>query len=352
MQIRESHSLLWNCEGLKSNIFTLKPILSKKSPDLCFLSEPQTFQCDAQPILDYIKGEYCFALNSDDLHVPELPLVKNKSVGGTLCLWKKHLDPYVSVIDLKTPSFTPLILKLPNFEISIHIAIYLPTHGKDLEFMSDLADLGICIEELQEAYPTAPLYIRGDGNVNVKNVNRVALLNHFLQKFSLAKVPVPHKTYHHFVGSGLYDSDIDVILNSVSIENQESVTDIMCKLDHPTILSHHDVILSDFSLQSKPEDTNDDIHCEAPKVEIKREKIIWSDEGVKEFKNIVTPQLQRLRENWFIPSSQACMSILLDLSNKALSMAASSTNRTVLVGTKRSPKSTKTPKPVIKADQS
>ena len=109
-------------------------------------------------------------------------------------------------------------------------------HGKDLEFMSNLADLGICIEELQEAYPTAPLYIRGD--VNVKNANRE-----------------------------------------------------MCKLDHPTILSHHDVILSDFSLQSKPEDTNDDIHCEAPKVEIKREKIIWSDEGIKEFKNIVTPQL-------------------------------------------------------------
>ena len=221
-------ALTWNCEGLKTNIFTLKSILNKISPDLCFLSEPQLFQCDAQPILDYIKGEYCFALNSDDMHDPELPLVKNKSVGGTLCLWRKHLDPYVSVIELKSPSFTPFILKLPNFEISIHIAIYLPTHGKDVEFMADLADLGICIEELHETYPAAPLYVRGDGNVNAKNANRVALLEHFLQKFSLTKVP--HHTYHHFVGGGLFDSDIDVILNSVSILNQETVTEIMCKL--------------------------------------------------------------------------------------------------------------------------
>ena len=45
------------------------------------------------------------------------------------------------------------------------------------------------------------------------------------------------------------------------------------------------------------------------------------------------------------------MSILLDLSNKALTMAASFTNKSIVVGKKRVPKSTKTPKLVIKAQR-
>ena len=230
-------------------------------PSLVFLSEPQAFQADINDIMDYVKGDYCHYLNSEDLHSPDLPLVTNHAVGGTLCLWRRSLDPFVTIYPATNSSFTPIILRIPNFQISIHIGIYLPTHGKDVEFVSDLAELKICIDELQEKYPGAIFFIRGDGNVNAKNKKRVNLLEHFMTDLSLKRVPLFHKTYHHFVGLGSYDSDIDLILHSSAVTIPETVSEILCKLEQPLILSHHDIIVSKFSVpaDSGPDSSYDDL---------------------------------------------------------------------------------------------
>ena len=71
----------------------LKDVLSDQKVSLACLSEPQLFQCDAKQILQYVEGEYCWHLNSDDLSDPELPTVKSRAHGGTLMLWLKELDP-------------------------------------------------------------------------------------------------------------------------------------------------------------------------------------------------------------------------------------------------------------------
>ena len=164
--------LTWNIESAKKNIFLLKDVLENESVSLAFLSEPQVFQAD----IISLRGEYCYFLNSSDLHDPELPLISTHATGGTLCLWKRCLDPYITVHKTNNPSFIPIILSLPYHGVSIHVAIYLPTHGKETEFVSDLADLQICIDELVLKYPSAPLFIRGDANVNQKNKRRVSLL--------------------------------------------------------------------------------------------------------------------------------------------------------------------------------
>ena len=161
-------ALTWNIEGMKKNVFALKNVLEQKLPDLVFLSEPQVFQSHIISIMEYLKGEYCFFLNSDDLHDQYLPLTRNYSMGGTLCLWRKWLDPYVTIQQPTSPSFTPILIKVPNHQTSVHIGIYLPTHGKDTEFISDLADLSLCLEELSEKHPDAVVFVRGDGNVNNK----------------------------------------------------------------------------------------------------------------------------------------------------------------------------------------
>ena len=139
----------------------LKDTLQLKQPSLVFLSESQIFQSDIDAAMVHVQGEYCYYLNSDDSHDPELPLVKNHSLGGTLLLWAKSLDPYITVHPVSTCSFSPLILKLPGFQSSIHVALYLPTHGKDSEFVSELADLKICLEELTDLYPDSVIFIRG-----------------------------------------------------------------------------------------------------------------------------------------------------------------------------------------------
>ena len=126
----------------------LKDVLSDQKVSLACLSEPQLFQCDAKQILQYVEGEYCWHLNSDDLSDPELPTVKSRAHGGTLMLWLKELDPYIEVINTKNTAFLPIILNMPGLRVSIHVSIYLPTHGKDSEFVADLADLRNCLDEL------------------------------------------------------------------------------------------------------------------------------------------------------------------------------------------------------------
>ena len=95
-------------------------------------------------------------------------------------LWKKSFDPYVSVYPVHTSSFLPLVLSLPNAKISIHIALYLPTYGKDTEFVSELANL--------QTYHDPIIFIRGDGNANHKNITRIKLLNHLISMFTFSKI--------------------------------------------------------------------------------------------------------------------------------------------------------------------
>ena len=288
-------------------------------------------------------------MNSEDLHDPDLALIKNNSVGGTLVLWNKNIDPYVSVYPVKTCSFTPIILKHPGTQTSIHIALYLPTHGKDPEFVSEFANLRICVEELADLYPDSNFFIRGDSNVNKKNLNRVSLLNQFLDDFSLQRVNIPHNTYHHFVGSGLFDSDIDVLLHSSATSIIEHVDEIICKHENPLILSHHDVILSTFSLPASPPQPKSIQLVKAPRVTNTRKKIVWSHDGVQQYQNLIKPQLKSLREAWLDPSSTVSMSVLLQMTNFALTQAASSTNEAVDLGKKQVVKSARTPSSIAKA---
>ena len=124
-------SLTWNSEGLKNNAFLLKSILDNACIDYAFISEPQLYQCDAAALFKYFDGEYCWYLNSHDILDPELPLVQSKPHGGTLVLWRRELDPFIEVVASNTTAFLPVIFDKPGLNISIHITLYMPTHGKD-----------------------------------------------------------------------------------------------------------------------------------------------------------------------------------------------------------------------------
>ena len=195
-----------------------------------------------------------------------------------------------------------------------------------------------------------PVYIRGDGNVNENNASRVALLNQLLNDYSLISVDTQHATYHHFVGNGLYDSKIDLVLHSDKEAVTEVVTKILCKHDNPAILSHHDIIMSEFTI---PNDHLPSVEKNqtptAPRVKQTRVKVQWTPEGQAAYESQVGPLLSQARQKWLDPSSQSCMSILLQLTNDVMNMAAKSTNQTVVLGTKIEPKPKATPGPIKKA---
>ena len=178
------------------------------------------------------------------------------------------------------------------------------------------------------------------------------LFNQFLENLSLLRLHIHHKTYHHFTGEGLYDSEIDVILHSARLGQCEQIKSVRCKLDHPDMLSHHDMLLSECSIPALPVASNPSEQLlSAPRMNNSREKIVWSADGAAEYEGLVTPALSSLRESWLQPSCKASMYVLLQLTNYALTNAASATNKAISLAVKTRNKIAHKPKQILIATQ-
>ena len=178
--------LTWNIEGYSRSSLEIRQLADAYSPDLILLSEPWLFQCDSQLVTQLLNPQYKMLLNSDDVYDPELPLLHSNTSGGTMLMWTIENDPYVTVVPVDSTSFLPMVFSPPGHAPSIHIAVYLPTHGQENEFMSELANLSLSIDQLRLQHPEAVCYLRGDFNVSDKNKNRSSLLNHLCQEQELS----------------------------------------------------------------------------------------------------------------------------------------------------------------------
>ena len=341
--------MTWNIEGLKRNVLNLKHFLDEHLPDMVFLSEPQAFSFDLKRHMDLLGDSYCAELNSDDKHDEELPLFRNKSYGGTMVIWKKTIDKHISIYPVSSSSFLPVVFSPPGSPVSVHIGLYLPTSGLESKFLNEISQLRIVIEEIQEKYPDCLLYLRGDCNVNSKNKDRNSIFTNFCSNLNLKNVPLHHKTYHHFVGDGLFDSNIDVILHSEETPEPETIISVICKFENYLIDSHHDIILSKINLPVVDVMTNDDDLIEAPRIQNTRVKIFWNDKNIPEYQAQVADKLESIRKNWSNTSSRTSFSVLLYLTNKVLTQAATATNRHIKLGDPKPARKLRLPAEIRKA---
>ena len=79
-----------------------------------------------------------------------------------MVLWKVQLEPYITVHPSPSPAILPFILQPPRSSPSIHVAIYLPTSGKEEEFVAEISNLAALLHELSASFPEAPIYLRRD----------------------------------------------------------------------------------------------------------------------------------------------------------------------------------------------
>ena len=157
--------------------------MDQEEPSLIFISEPWTHLPDSLLATETLNNLYNFYLNSEDCHDELLSLQKSRAHGGTMTLWSKDLDPYVTILEPISSRILVLVLDVPGYQVSIHINIYLPTSGKETEFMEQLALLEDTIDQINEKYPNSVHYIRGDANAShlPRNDNkRDKLFNFFL----------------------------------------------------------------------------------------------------------------------------------------------------------------------------
>ena len=156
---------------------------------------------DVHQVTPLFQGEYCHVTNTEDLHDKELGLIKNRPHGGTMILWKRTLDKYVTALPILTSSFLPILFSPPGSPPSVHISLYLPTLGREAEFVEEISKLTVFLEDHLENNQEHIVYIRGDSNVNKNHKDRMRIMRHFMNTLNLMPVPVP--TYHHFLGNNL-----------------------------------------------------------------------------------------------------------------------------------------------------
>ena len=89
------------------------------------------------------------------------------------------------------------------------------------------------------------------------------------------------------------DSHLDRILFSNTAEHAEVLKTIECKLVNPLVDSHHDIILSEWSIQNEATKIPSKDNIVAPVVMNNRLKVLWSDSGINHYQSIVISQLSR-----------------------------------------------------------
>ena len=298
-----------------------------------------------------LSGDYKACLNSSDRYDPELPLFKSKAHGGTLILWKTQWDPYITTSHLTTTSFLPIVFQPPGIHPTIHIAVYLPTAGQDSLFIDELAKLNIAVEELANTHPEAPIYLRGDFNASFSNARRSDLLRHFASSHGLIEVPIPSPTYHHFTGNGLHDSYLDRLFFSETVVHAEVLVNLQCKLNDPLINSHHDMIISSWSSKAIAVIKDTEENITAPRIKNERLKVLWSDTGIQEYQDLISPHLVRLQELWLACPSKNSIALLLSSTNHVMASCAFLTNKTVPLSSPPQLNRKKTPWRILKSQR-
>ena len=344
-------ALSWNIEGLAKNVYNLKHFINIHLPDLVFISEPMIFQHDIDLVMMPLRGEYNFSVNSADKFDPELPLVRSRAHGGTMALWKLCHDPFITIHPVSSCSILPIIFSPPGSPTSIHVSVYLPTHGQEAAFLDELSNLSLCLHHLQQLHPESPIYLRGDFNVSDRHPRRTALLNHLSNDFHLLQTPLHHNTYHHFLGEGKSDSNLDKLLFSDSLQFPEILLTIHCKLEDPRIDSHHDMLISSWTVPDVPLLKPSEDNVTAPKVENNRTRVVWTDAGIENYQHLVVPELERIQQQWLSSSklSKTSLSLLLESTNNILTTTAKMTNEAIKLSSKNPPRSRSTPLEVTKS---
>ena len=152
----------------------------------------------------------------------------------------------------------------------------------------------------------------------------------FCNRHKLLLTRISEPTYHHLMGNGKSDSNLDRIMYPSSAASPEFIDRIVCKLHNPLINSHHDLLLSAFSIQSEDLPSASIENVVAPIIENKRQKVIWSDAGIEDFQSLVVPHLKRLQELWLSQSpSKTTLSLFLESTNNVLTTCAGMTNQTI-----------------------
>ena len=159
------------------------------------------------------------------------------------------------------------------------------------------------------------------------------------------------------MNNGLSDSSIDVIMGcNVSAEGLsatfcESLTKFICGKTNPLVDSTHDILVSTLVLPAQPTQTVATDNITAPKVNHIKHKIVWSEEGIVEYQNLLSKTLPSLQSDYIDIEEPEMASVLFQVTNHILNEAAKHTNKSVELGIPSKPRKPSIPSDITAALQ-
>ena len=141
--------------------------------------------------------------------------------------------------------------------------------------------------------------------------------------------------------------DLDRIFFSSNHTTHEILDEILCRNVHPNVDSHHDVLLSSWSVMPELEAQESVTNMSAPRLVNQRHKVLWTDKGIYDYQNLIRPHLSRLQATWLSgKTTRNCISMLLLSANDVLTSCARACNSVRYMSSRKERKSRPTPKHV------
>ena len=238
--------------------------------------------------------------------VKDLALQSGQVWHGTALGWKKAIDTHITKLPITSNRFCGVKFVDTLSKVSIlAYTTYLPTSGKDEEFLDVLSQLSFHISE--NNIENSIIIIGADSNVSKKSSKRryEAMLN-FLELNSLKSVLLTDEaTFHH--NNQTSESQVDHIYFYIPKNSNIKVAfkEQAWLKKNPSNVSSHDVIVGEVVLPVVEESQSSEDYSETyTEFVVKKPK--WEDSSKEEYKIETAKELKNLIENYnddeFIPT--------------------------------------------------
>ena len=259
-----------------------------------------------------------FLTTSDDMFTPteDLLLQAGPTWHGTGIGWAMSIDKYVFKLPIVSDRFCGIQYKDSQTVTNIlAYSVYLPTAGRDADFLEVLSSLSADI--LQHNTCNTTLLIGCDSNQSHKSTNRrTCAMTRFLTEFKLKSILVGDApTFHH--NNQTSESQIDHIYYFIPASSEVTVglLEHLCLKENSSNLSSHDAIVGNVKLppisNSKPAQ---DFSSSYSQFLVKKPK--WCEAGLAGYqaqtKQVIQGMFDRFNMTEHIPLlSEMCSKMLV-----------------------------------------
>ena len=272
--------ITFNIEGFHRNCFYLTQLLTRHSPKLLFLQEIWVPYSSEQS-LNEIFADYSLQICTPDQFTNPEDRLSNPdhTWHGAAVMWHKSLNSNILCLSNTNDRFTGVKIVMEGYQV-LAISLYLPTSGKDEEFLDCIAELSIFIADNKP--DTGTVLIGTDSNCSERSsARRIHALHQFCEEHSLLKVCFSGPTFHHSNGCSV--SNIDYFLVSCMSESNLKSVSIQCKLNFPENLSSHDPVFSTLAIPCTGQACREEKYSHTYS-EFKQARLCWKEENLPHYK--------------------------------------------------------------------